>query len=181
MQCTSESGLLTTARAQYFKLVTVLQMEAFTFRTQTFVLVCLLELKSEFLRGKQPAVAFCLVSAETFRIVVLLIAWLSLSLFLFNYLRTCKKLSSVFHKKLVPPLFLPVFEAFSNKVYYAIQINLVDFVKSLLCVLAEIPLTDRPKQNKQSRCQPSPQREETAVMMKPSMVNIAQNSNFIMF
>lgn len=78
-------------------------------------------------------------------------------------------------------MFLPVFEAFSNKVYYAIQINLVDFVKSLLRVLAEIPLTDRPKQNKQSRCQPSPQREETAVMMKPSMVNIAQNSNFIMF
>lgn len=76
----------------------------------------------------------------------------------------------------MPPLFLPVFEAFSNKVYYAIQINLVDFVKSLLRVLAEIPLTDRPKQNK-----PSPQREETAVMMKPSMVNIAQNSNFIMF
>lgn len=92
--------------------------------------------------------------------------------FSFQLFENLQKFSSVFHKKLVPLLFLPFFEAFSNKVYYAIQINLVDFVKSLLRVLAEIPLTDRPKQNKQSRCQPSPQREETAVMMKPSMVTL---------
>lgn len=48
--------------------------------SQAFMLVYLFQFKSEFLRGQQPAVAFRLHSTETWRIVILLIARLSLSL-----------------------------------------------------------------------------------------------------
>lgn len=62
----------------------------------------------------------------------LLIAWLSLSLFFSTIWELEKKSSWIFLVKLVLPLFLRLFEVFSSKVCYAIQMNPVDFDESLL-------------------------------------------------
>lgn len=67
-------------RLQHFKLASVVQMEGVF---QASLLVYLLVLKSESLRGQQPDVGFWFCSTETQRTVILLIAWLSLCSFSF--------------------------------------------------------------------------------------------------
>lgn len=78
-------------------------------------------------------------------------------------------------------MFLPFFEAFSNKVYYAIQINLVDFVKSLLRVLAEITFNRQTKTKQTEQMSTESSTWGNSCNDEAQYGNIAQNSNFIMF
>lgn len=150
-------------------------MEAFTFSTQTFMLVCLLKLKV-WVPPREVASCcfFCLVSAETLRTVVLLIALLSLSLFLFNYLRTRNEVQLLIINW---PCLIFSGHLWSIDGYCLNQIYLVEFVCSLLCasVEKETTITDKTKVN-------TAEANWLLRVSKPisSMVTL-HNSNFIMY